>query len=156
MNAIDPSIPVWPAETMTDIRRRVFAPTHLAGRVMGAAGGVALFSSAIGFLAALALVVAQRTREIGIRMALGSDRGRVVQLVMGDAVRLVGVALAIGIVAALAAGHALSHDLYGVSPYDPWALAIALLVVVGAAGLASWLPARRAARVDPLTALRQD
>ncbi len=156
VRAIDPAIPVWRAETMTDIRRRLFASTHLAGRVMGAAGGVALFSSGLGLLGALALVVARRTREIGIRMALGCDRGRVVRLVLGDTARLVGLALGIGMVAALAAGRALAHDLYGVGPYDPWALAIALLVVIGAAGLASWLPARRAATVDPLVALRQD
>ena len=156
LHTIDASTPVWSVETLAQIRRRVFGATHLAGRVLSASGIATLLLSAIGLFGALALVVAQRTREIGIRIALGSSRDRIIRLIMRDAFALVGVALTVGALAALAIGPTVAHFLYGVRPRDPLAFFVAALIVIGAACMATWLPARRAARVDPLIALRQD
>jgi ABC-type antimicrobial peptide transport system permease subunit len=140
--------------TMRVRLEREFAPVFLAGRVVAASGALALLLAAVGLYGVLVLVVAQRTRDIGIRMALGSSRRRVVGLVLRDSLGLAGVALLPGLAAAVAASRALGHYLYGVGPGDPAAFAAALAAVAAIAGLASWWPARRASRVDPLVALR--
>lgn len=152
---LDPAVPVTEISTMRDRLARFLTPVHLAGRVLGASGALALFLSAVGLFGVLALAVAQRTREIGIRMALGASRSHVVTLIVRDGMILVGVALGIGLVASLATSRSLAHYLYGVSPRDPVTYVTALLVLGLIAGLASWWPARRAAEVDPIVALRQ-
>jgi len=111
--------------------------------------------SAIGLYGVLALAVTRRRRDIGIRIALGGSRARVVGLVVRDALALVGVAVALGTVVALLGGPALAHHLYGVSPRDPLAFGAALALFAVVASLASWWPARRAARIDPARTLRQ-
>lgn len=152
---IDPDVPVTEVETLESRLRSELASVHLAGRVLGAAGGLALFLSAVGLFGVQTLAVTRRTREIGIRMALGGDRLRVVAAVVRDALFLVGLALGVGVAASLMANQALAHYLYGVSPRDPLTFAAVLLVLAVTAALASWWPARRAARVDPMVALRE-
>lgn len=154
IDAIDPAVPVTEVGTMRARLEREFAPVFLVSRVVAASGVLALLLAAVGLYGVLALVVAQRTRDIGIRMALGSSRRRVVGLVLRDSLGLAAVALLPGLAAAMAASRALGHYLYGVGPGDPAAFAAALAAVAAIAGLASWWPARRASRVDPLVALR--
>jgi ABC-type antimicrobial peptide transport system permease subunit len=104
----------------------------------------------------LTYLVAQRTREIGVRMALGATSGRVTHLVVVQGARLVAVGLAIGFAMALGLGRSLSGLLFGVTSTDRLTLAAALVVIGSVATLSIWLPARRAVRVNPLTALRQE
>jgi predicted permease len=152
---IDPAVPVTESETMRDRLARRFAPVHLAGRVLAAAGGLALFLAAVGLYGVLALAVAQRRREIGIRAALGGSRAQLVRPIVGDALRLAGLAVALGLPAALAVTRTLAHFLYGVSLRDPLTFVAALAVLAAVSALASFWPAQRASRVDPLVALRQ-
>ncbi|HYL05235.1 MAG TPA: ADOP family duplicated permease [Thermoanaerobaculia bacterium] len=155
LHAIDPELPVTEVEPLTAGLDRFLAPVRVAGRVLAAAAGLALLLSAVGLYGVLSLTVVRRTREIGIRMALGGSRSQVVALVVRDATVLVAFALALGLTAALGAGGLLAHDLYGVGPRDPLTFVDALALLVLTAAVASWLPARRASRVDPLAALRQ-
>lgn len=155
LRAIDPAVPVTETGTLADRLDRHLAPVHLAGRVLAASGVLALLLSAVGLFGVLALAVAQRRREIGIRMALGSDRAGVVALVYRDAMLMVAAALALGLAAALLAGRTLDAWLYGVGPRDPLALTAAALLLALVASLATWWPAHRASRLDPLETLRQ-
>jgi ABC-type antimicrobial peptide transport system permease subunit len=100
--------------------------------------------------------VARRTSEIGIRMALGADRGKVVGLILGGALIQLMLGLALGVPAALAGGRLLSSQLYGVKSYDPAILGLAALVLAASALVAGFVPARRAASIDPMQALRTE
>src|SRR6266699_3623037 len=110
----------------------------------------------LGVYSVLAYTTARRTHEIGIRMALGADRGHVLKLIIRMGLRLVAIGVALGLIASLALGRVIATQLWGVSPYDPWTLTCvpALLIITGL--LACWIPARRAATVDPLVALRYE
>jgi ABC-type antimicrobial peptide transport system permease subunit len=104
----------------------------------------------------MAYTVQQRTNEIGLRMALGADRMRVVKMVLSGAFAQIGIGLAIGIPAAIGAGKLMTDQLFGVKPWDPVMLALAALMLGLAALLASAIPARRAAGVEPMVALRNE
>jgi ABC-type antimicrobial peptide transport system permease subunit len=101
-------------------------------------------------------LVTERTREIGVRMALGAAPRQVLVMVLGSAARLVGVGLGIGVIAALALTRSLSSLLFGVAPEDGTTMALVLMMLTAIALLASWLPARNAARVSPIDALRSE
>ena len=112
--------------------------------------------AALGLYGVLAYVVAQRTRELGIRTALGADARDVAGLVLGDGARLAGAGLLAGTVLFLAGGRVLAAQLYGVGPRDPLTVVGGVVLLGAVALLASWLPARRATRVDPAVALRAE
>ena len=111
--------------------------------------------AAVGVYGVTAYVVAQRTNEIGIRMALGADRVRVVELVLRQAFRRVAVGLVLGLPLAVAAGRLMAAQLHGVSSWDPFSLALAAASLVGCALAAALIPASRAAAILPMTALRR-
>ena len=117
--------------------------------------GVALFLAALGLYGVMAFWVSQRTREIGIRMAIGGQRGDIVRLVLRQAMTQTSVGLAAGGLLAGLAAKLLSFAFYDVPPYDPIVFGSVLAVLIGAAWLGCWLPARRATRIDPLVALRE-
>jgi ABC-type antimicrobial peptide transport system permease subunit len=119
-------------------------------------GVVALLLAAVGVYGVLSQAVAQRRTEVGIRMALGADRGSVRGMVLADGLKLVGVGLVLGTVAALLFSGALSSQLFGVDPRDPRVYAPVVLTLLGVGVLASLLPAWRATRVDPAIAMRAD
>jgi ABC-type antimicrobial peptide transport system permease subunit len=118
--------------------------------------GVALLLAAAGIHAVLSYDVAQRTREIGIRMALGARRETVLSQTIRDAIRPVIVGIGIGILASLALTPILGNLVFGLAPYDPITLGAAALMMLVVAALAGYVPARRAARVDPVIALRNE
>jgi predicted permease len=153
---LDPALPILTSQPMEEHVAMGLFPQRIALWVAATLGGVALLLALIGIYGVTAYGVAQRTREIGIRIALGSSRGNVLGLVVGQGVKLGAIGVALGVAAAIAATRLLENLLFGVSGSDPFALIAAATVLIGAALVASWLPARRAARVDPMVALRQE
>jgi len=153
---VNADLPFLDVRTMAEhMQAAMFVPT-IGATMLAAFGAMALILSAIGIFGVLSYYVGQRTREIGLRVALGAGKREVVGMVVGRALRMVGIGLASGLVLALAAGQLLRSQLVGVGPRDPLTyLAIALLLGLVALG-AAWLPARRAARVDPMVALRYE
>lgn len=133
-----------------------FNQERLVARLTELFGVLALILACLGLYGLTAYTVARRTNEIGIRMALGADRGNVLGLVLRSALVQVGLGLAIGIPAALAGGHLLASQLYRVKSYDPAILGAAALILAASAILAASVPASRASRVDPIIALRHE
>jgi ABC-type antimicrobial peptide transport system permease subunit len=119
-------------------------------------GGCALLLSAIGVYGLMASSVQQRTAEIGIRVALGADENRVRNMVLRQGMVLAISGIAVGVVASLAFARALSGFLFGVAPRDPIVFTTVTCLLAGVAFIAVWLPAQRATRLDPVTALRQE
>jgi len=133
-----------------------FNEERLISRLTGLFGLLALALASVGLYGITAYSVARRTNEIGLRMALGANRGNVVSLVLSRALLLVGIGLAIGIPVALLAGRLMRTQLYGVRIYDPITLVVAVTVLFAFAALAGFIPARRAASIEPMKALRTD
>jgi putative ABC transport system permease protein len=129
---------------------------ELMATLCGFFGGLAVLLAAIGLYGVISYTVAQRTNEIGIRMALGSQRGGVVRLILGEVAILVAIGLAVGIGLTLAGSKAASSMLFGLKPRDPLTLGLALLILAAIGFAASFIPARRASRLDPMTALRYE
>src|SRR2546421_12700458 len=124
--------------------------------LIGSFSLVALLLSAIGIYGLMHYFVAQRTNEIGVRMALGASQVHVLSLVLRQGMKLASLGIALGILGALALTHLLSSLLYGITATDPITFATAPAILVGVAALACWIPGRRATRIDPILALRQD
>ena len=129
---------------------------RLQGQVIGLFAALGMILAAIGIYGVISYGVAQRTREVGVRMALGASRSQVVGLVLRQGMLLVGIGLVLGLIAAFGATRALTRLLYDVGATDLLTFAGVPLVLGTVALLASWLPARRASRVDPLIAMRSD
>ena len=121
---------------------------------MAVVGGLALLLSAVGLYSVMAFFVTERTHEIGIRMAMGAAAGNVVSHVVAHGLKLAGIGLAIGLALAVLVVRAMASLLFGVTATDVVSLSVAVLVLLASALLACWIPARRAASVDPMTALR--
>lgn len=158
MLSADPSLPLLAHEPMSVFIRGEASlwTAQFGATVFAAFGAIALLLAVLGVYGVKSHAVAQRTREIGIRAALGARPGKLVALVLLQAAQQIGLATAVGIVMALFAGQALSNLLYHVSPTDPLALGGAVLILVMAAFVACLVPARRASRVDPMIVLRAE
>ena len=139
--------------TMDDIVRRSIARQRFSMLLLGAFGLLALVLSVVGIYGVVAQLVAARRQEFGVRAALGASPATLVRMSLWDGMRQTGVGLAIGAVAALMLARLMHGMLYGVSPTDPVTFAVALLLTGRVAMAASYLPARRAGRVDPASAL---
>jgi predicted permease len=153
---IDRDVPVSQMKTQTDQIQETLATEFAFTRLLFAFAGFALFLACIGLHGLTAYAVARRTSEIGLRIALGAQRADVLRLILRQVVVVTAVGLVVGIPLAIAGGKAVASLLYGVTPLDPASLVVATIVMTVVAGLAGYLPARRAARLDPLTALRVD
>jgi len=151
-----PQAPVYDMRSLTDRAAAATAQTRFSTTLLGLFALTALLLAAIGIYGVMALAVAARTREIGIRMALGADGRRIARTVVGEGVGLVAIGAAIGVGVAIASTRVLRSLLFDLSPTDP----VTYVAIVGLIGVtavaASWLPARRAASVDPLSSLRAE
>ena len=156
VRAVDPSAPISDVATMQDRVDRATAKYRFAGIMVGALAVLALFVAAIGTYAVIAFAVASRTREIGIRVALGATRRDVVGLVMSGGVRLIFAGVSLGVAGAYASSRAVSSLLFGVTPHDPATFFAISMVLIIVALVGAYLPARRALRVDPVVALRSE
>lgn len=151
---VSPTQPVERIETMEQILRGSLARRRFAMLLLWVFAGIALIMAAVGLYGVISFSVAQRSREIGIRMAVGADRGRIYTLIFKEAVRLLLAGIVVGGVATVIMGRLISGFLYHVKPADPVAFAAAIAVLATAALVAAWVPARRATRTDPMAALR--
>jgi predicted permease len=154
--AIDPNLTITNLRTYDDQVAGNFTQERLLARLTSLFGVLALILASVGLYGVQSYLVARRTGEIGIRMALGATRSSVLANVMRSALVLILFGLAVGIVFALFAGHLMGTQLYGVGGYDPWAFAGATCLLAASAVLASLVPARRAASIEPMQALRTE
>lgn len=152
----DPDLAVFNVYSMSERIDLSLAPRRTSMLLANAFGAVALFLATLGIYGVLAYLVAQRTREIGIRVALGSTRSSILKLVLREGLQLVLIGLILGFLAALAMQRAIANEIYGVRPLDPLVLASVVLILTTIALAACAIPARRAMRVDPITALRSE
>ncbi|MEP6821890.1 MAG: ABC transporter permease [Chthoniobacterales bacterium] len=156
VQALDRAQPLGTVATMEENIGGSLATRRLTMVLLGSFAGLALMLASLGLYGVMALSVTQRTRELGIRMALGAARADVFRLVLGQGVLLVGIGLVVGLLGALASGRALASVLYGVGSVDIVALFLALVSLATVAMLACFVPARRATQVDPMVALRDE
>jgi putative ABC transport system permease protein len=156
VQSIDPDQPVSLIAPMKKNIEESLATRRLTMTLLGAFAALALVLASVGLYGVMALSVTQRTREFGIRLALGAPRRDVFRLALGRGLFLVGIGLALGLLGALGAGRALTSLLYNVGSLDPAALLTAIIALAGVALVACWFPARRATRVDPIVALRYE
>jgi putative ABC transport system permease protein len=156
IRASDPALPIFNVRTMEDLRRDGFWQYRLFGYMFGIFGAAALFLAGVGVYGVLSFSVAQRTQELGVRIALGASRRDVLALVVRQGVTLAAVGVAVGLLGAFAITRVIRTLLYNVTPTDPISFAGVALFLASIAVVASYLPARRATAVDPIIALRNE
>jgi len=154
--SIDAGLPFLDARTMTEQMSPSMIVQRMGARLLGLFGALALLLSAMGIYGVMAYTVSLRTREIGIRVALGAARQNVVGLIVGQSARLAGIGLLIGAALAAGAGKLLQGMLFGVPATDPLTFAVIGVLLMAVALVASAIPAFRAARIDPIRALRAE
>jgi predicted permease len=153
---IDPNLPLTDVSTQIEQVEKRFQQEKLFARAYAMFGGLALLLASVGLFGLMSYSVARRTNEIGVRMALGAQPGDVLRLVMRESMILVAIGAVLGVAAALASARLIAAQLFGVPPTDVVALAAAIGIMTAVSAFAGYLPARRAARVDPMVALRYE
>jgi predicted permease len=153
---VDPNLALGDVSTLKQVRSRTFSGTSQPTTLIGAFAGVAALLAALGLYGVLAHAVIEQRREIGIRMALGARSSDVLSRVMGGAARMIALGVILGLAGALALTRVMESLLFQVSALDPLVLTVACVLVAAVGLLAGWIPARRAARVDPMTVLREE
>jgi predicted permease len=153
---LDPDLAVFDVHSMSERIDLSLSSRRTSMMLANAFGGVALFLASLGIYSVLAYLVARRTREIGIRVALGSSRASILRLILREGFELVAIGLALGVVSAASLQKAVASEIYGVRPLDPFVLASVMILLAVVALGACAVPARRAMRVDPIVALRYE
>jgi putative ABC transport system permease protein len=156
IKAVDPDQPAYAVRTMTEVLDQSLAMRWFNTVVVSLFAGSSLLLATVGIYGVIAWTVRQRTREIGVRMALGAQRSAVLALVLRRGLKLVGAGIVLGLIGAITSAQLLRSLLFGVGPTDPITFVAVPLLLVVVALLACWLPARRAAAVDPMEALRSE
>jgi predicted permease len=155
IQSIDPGLPVFHVSSMNDVLDRSLASRRFSADLVGGFAGLAVLLASIGIYGLLAYMVGQRSREIGIRMALGARQDDILRMFLRKGVALAGVGIVAGLVVSASTASMMASLLYGVRPHDPAVFLIVPLLLFAVAVLASYLPARRATKVDPMLALRE-
>jgi ABC-type antimicrobial peptide transport system permease subunit len=153
---VDPDLPIAKVAPLTVIVKDSLTQSRFSMLLLSAFGALALILASIGIYGVVSYSVGQRTREIGVRMALGAQRRNVLGLVLGQGARLAGLGIAIGLVAAIGVTRLMASLLFGVAPRDPLTFFAVPVLLMAIALLACYIPARRAMRVDPMVALRSE
>jgi ABC-type antimicrobial peptide transport system permease subunit len=156
VRAADPDMPVFDVRTMEDHMGIALLPARLGGTVLGVFGFLGLTLAAVGIYGVMAYSEAQRKRELGIRVAVGADKSKVLKLVLGEGMRLAVIGVVLGLMAAVGASRLVQGLLYNVGALDPFAFIGVPILLVGVALLAVYLPARSAAGVEPMRVLKTD
>ena len=156
IRSFDPQALVEKIQTLEQVREERVAPRKVNALLVTSFGTLALVIAGVGIAGVLAFSVSSRTGEIGIRMSLGADAFRVKKMVLGEGWVLLAGGLAVGVIGSLTATRLMSKLLYGVTPYDPMTVSLVALLMATVGTLACWIPAGRAAKVEPATALRSD
>jgi putative ABC transport system permease protein len=156
VRGLDPTIPVYQVRSMAQHLGDSLGARRFHVFLIGAFSGLAVALAGVGLYGVISYAVAQRNGEIGVRMALGAEQSQVARMVIGQGLRLALIGIAVGTAGALAASRAIAGLLYGVTPADPTSFIATAMLLVLVAVAASWIPARRAARIDPLSALRDE
>ena len=155
IRALDPNRPIDHVQTLEEIRDEAIAPQRLNATLIGLFAGLALVIATVGVAGVLAFSVSQRTNELGIRVALGAQRGEIQRMILGEGAAMAVVGLVIGGVAAIPLSQFLKGLLFGVEPADLATIAVSAALLIAVALVAAWVPARRAVAVDPIRALRR-
>jgi ABC-type antimicrobial peptide transport system permease subunit len=156
MQQVDPDVPMTAVTTQSDQVEARFAQERLFALAYSLFGALALLLACIGLFGLMSYSVSRRTNEIGIRMALGAQRAGVVGMVLRESMIMVAIGVVIGLAGALASGRFVESVLFGLSTTDLWTISTAIAVTILVSLAAGYLPARRAARVDPMVALRYE
>jgi ABC-type antimicrobial peptide transport system permease subunit len=156
VRGLDADVPLAPLDELADVSRAVLAAPRLRARLLASFAGAAALLAAIGLYGVVSFSVASRTREIGLRVALGARGKEIVALVVAQALKLAIAGASLGVVIAAVSMRFLSSLLFGVGPFDPWIYVSTTGALLSIAALASYLPARRALGIDPVIALRAE
>jgi len=156
IRGLDPNRPIDHVRTLEEIRDETIAPQRLNATLIGLFSALALVIATVGVAGVLAFSVSQRTNELGIRLALGAERGSILRMVLGEGALMAAIGLAAGGLAAIPLSRLMSGLLFGIQPVDPPTIAAAAVIMIVVAVVAAWIPARRATAIDPLVALRAE
>jgi putative ABC transport system permease protein len=156
VQAVDPTIPVFGIQTMDEIVAKSMAARRFALEILGIFAIVAFLLACVGIYGVMAYAISQRTGEIGLRMALGAQRGDILRVVLNDAALIVIFGVGAGLLGSLLLTRFLQTLLFDVKPTDPLTFGALTILLASVALLASFIPARRASRIDPLVALRHE
>jgi putative ABC transport system permease protein len=153
---IDKNLPIFDMRTMTTLRSEAVSTRRFILLIVGAFGILALGLAAIGVYGVMSLIVSERTREVGVRLALGAEPSQLLRMIVGQAAKLAAIGVTIGVIVALPLAPLLDSQLFGVESFDPATFIVVPLALLVIAALAALMPARKAMQIDPLAALRID